>query len=108
MLVVGNDGRQGAAQTSGSARPLIQSPPDESSIPGHVVLAPHHALREPVVPTGAARRSAGDRCLLRIAEWDVAVDLGLFGEAEHALADDVALNLVCAASDRGEVGVEGE
>src|SRR6187431_2024975 len=41
-----------------------------------------------------------------VAERHVAIDLRLAGEPEHALADDVALDLVRAAADRREERVE--
>ena len=58
-------------------------------------------------PDGADRWSAaGDGRLGDVAERHVAVDLGLARQAEHALADDVALDLVGAAADRREEGVQ--
>ena len=52
--------------------------------------------------------SSCDRGLGHVAERDLPVELRLPGQAEHALADDVALDLVRPAADRGEVGVERE
>src|SRR5580704_18061333 len=43
-----------------------------------------------------------------LPERHVAIHLRLLRQTQHALADDVALDLVGAAADRGEVGVEGE
>src|SRR5687767_8549512 len=43
-----------------------------------------------------------------VAERDVAVDLRFPRQAQHALADDVALDLIGAAADRREERVQGE
>src|SRR5215218_1472255 len=52
------------------------------------------------------RSAAGHRRLRHLGERHVAVDLGLARQSEHALADDVALDLVGAAADRREERVE--
>ncbi len=54
-----------------------------------------------VRPTGHdAPLTAGSAVALNVAERDVPVDRRLLREAEHALADDVALDLVGAPGDR--------
>src|ERR1700759_2671240 len=52
---------------------------------------------------GASRRAESVR---QLAKRGVAVRLRLFRQAQHAFADDVALNLIGAAADRGEIGVQ--
>src|SRR5690606_15626176 len=49
------------------------------------------------------KRSAG----AHRAERHVAIQLHLLRQTEHALADDVALDLIGTAADRGHVGKEG-
>src|SRR5690349_12398884 len=61
------------------------------------------AVRRRRCSASSTRRLLG---LADVAEGDVLVDLRFLREAEDALADDVALDLVGAAADRGEVGVE--
>jgi hypothetical protein len=50
----------------------------------------------------------GRHRLVDITERYVPVDFRLAGQAEDPFADDVALNLVGATTDGGEVGVEGQ
>src|SRR5271169_1352240 len=49
-------------------------------------------------------RSAG----AHVAEWNVAVDFRFFGKTQYPLAYDVALDLIRATANRGEIGIKGE